>query len=27
MVFEFLTGDASGQNMVTIATNAVFRYR
>ena len=26
LVFEFLTGDASGQNMVTIATNAVFEY-
>jgi hydroxymethylglutaryl-CoA reductase (NADPH) len=26
LVFEFLTGDASGQNMVTIATNAVFQY-
>lgn len=26
LVFEFLTGDASGQNMVTIATNAVFSY-
>jgi len=26
LVFEFLTGDASGQNMVTIATNAVFNY-
>ncbi|MBF4245534.1 3-hydroxy-3-methylglutaryl-CoA reductase [Vibrio anguillarum] len=25
LVFEFLTGDASGQNMVTIATNAVFQ--
>lgn len=26
LVFEFLTGDASGQNMVTIATNAIFGY-
>jgi len=26
LVFEYLTGDASGQNMVTIATNAVFDY-
>ncbi|MGD8170478.1 hydroxymethylglutaryl-CoA reductase [Vibrio sp. TRT 21S02] len=26
LVFEFHTGDASGQNMVTIATNAVFEY-
>ncbi|CAM2878736.1 hydroxymethylglutaryl-CoA reductase [Vibrio rarus] len=26
LVFEFLTGDASGQNMVTIATNAVLEY-
>ncbi len=26
LVFEFLTGDAAGQNMVTIATNAVFEY-
>lgn len=26
LVFEFLTGDASGQNMVTIATHKVFRY-
>lgn len=26
LVFEFHTGDASGQNMVTIATNEVFRY-
>nr|WP_086940124.1 hydroxymethylglutaryl-CoA reductase [Thaumasiovibrio occultus] len=26
LVFEFTTGDASGQNMVTIATNAVFNY-
>jgi hydroxymethylglutaryl-CoA reductase (NADPH) len=26
LVFEFLTGDASGQNMVTIATNAVFEH-
>ncbi|PMH44505.1 3-hydroxy-3-methylglutaryl-CoA reductase [Vibrio sp. 10N.286.49.B3] len=26
IVFEYLTGDASGQNMVTIATNAVFEY-
>lgn len=26
VVFEFLTGDASGQNMVTIATNAVFEF-
>lgn len=26
LVFEFLTGDASGQNMVTIATNAVFEF-
>lgn len=26
IVFEFLTGDASGQNMVTIATNAVFEF-
>ncbi|MDB1125751.1 hydroxymethylglutaryl-CoA reductase [Vibrio algarum] len=26
LVFEYLTGDASGQNMVTIATNAVFEY-
>ncbi len=26
MVFEYLTGDASGQNMVTIATNMVFDY-
>ena len=26
LVFEFLTGDASGQNMVTISTNAVFEY-
>ncbi|OBT10176.1 3-hydroxy-3-methylglutaryl-CoA reductase [Vibrio sp. UCD-FRSSP16_10] len=26
LVFEFLTGDASGQNMVTIATNAVLEF-
>lgn len=26
LIFEYLTGDASGQNMVTIATNAVFDY-
>ncbi|KFA97813.1 hydroxymethylglutaryl-CoA reductase [Vibrio sp. ER1A] len=26
LVFEYLTGDASGQNMVTIATNVVFDY-
>lgn len=26
LVFEFHTGDASGQNMVTIATNEVYRY-
>ena len=26
LVFEFLTGDASGQNMVTIATNAIFEF-
>ncbi|EGU30529.1 3-hydroxy-3-methylglutaryl CoA reductase [Vibrio ichthyoenteri ATCC 700023] len=26
LVFEFVTGDASGQNMVTIATHKVFRY-
>ncbi len=26
LVFEFLTGDASGQNMVTIATEHVFSY-
>ncbi|NRB68056.1 MAG: hydroxymethylglutaryl-CoA reductase [Vibrio sp.] len=26
LVFEFYTGDASGQNMVTIATNEVFNY-
>lgn len=26
LVFEYLTGDASGQNMVTIATNAVFEF-
>lgn len=26
LVFEYLTGDASGQNMVTIATNAVYRF-
>ncbi|UJF16875.1 hydroxymethylglutaryl-CoA reductase [Vibrio sp. SS-MA-C1-2] len=26
LVFEFLTGDASGQNMVTIATNEIFGY-
>ncbi|WP_172562396.1 hydroxymethylglutaryl-CoA reductase [Vibrio furnissii] len=26
LVFEYLTGDASGQNMVTIATNAVFDF-
>ncbi|WP_418114243.1 hydroxymethylglutaryl-CoA reductase [Vibrio scophthalmi] len=26
LLFEFLTGDASGQNMVTIATHKVFRY-
>jgi hydroxymethylglutaryl-CoA reductase (NADPH) len=26
LVFEYLTGDASGQNMVTIATNVVFNY-
>lgn len=26
LVFEYLTGDASGQNMVTIATNAIFEY-
>lgn len=26
ITFEFSTGDASGQNMVTIATNAVFDY-
>lgn len=26
LVFEYTTGDASGQNMVTIATNAVFEF-
>lgn len=26
LIFEFVTGDASGQNMVTIATDAVCRY-
>ncbi|MGR5063003.1 hydroxymethylglutaryl-CoA reductase [Photobacterium sp. DNB22_13_2] len=26
LVFEYLTGDASGQNMVTISTNAVFEH-
>ena len=26
LVFEYLTGDACGQNMVTIATNAVFEF-
>ena len=26
LVFEYLTGDASGQNMVTFATNAIFEY-
>ncbi|WP_440888173.1 hydroxymethylglutaryl-CoA reductase [Vibrio sp. WZ-1] len=26
LVFEYVTGDASGQNMVTIATNKVFHY-
>ena len=26
LIFEFHTGDASGQNMVTIATNEVFNY-
>ena len=26
LIFEYLTGDASGQNMVTIATNAVFDF-
>ncbi|MCL9776668.1 hydroxymethylglutaryl-CoA reductase [Vibrio methylphosphonaticus] len=26
LVFEYLTGDASGQNMVTIATNCVFEF-
>lgn len=26
IIFEFLTGDASGQNMVTIATEAICRY-
>ncbi len=26
LIFEFLTGDASGQNMVTIATNTVFQF-
>lgn len=26
ILFEYLTGDASGQNMVTIATNAVFEF-
>ncbi|GLT19223.1 3-hydroxy-3-methylglutaryl-CoA reductase [Vibrio zhanjiangensis] len=26
LIFEFQTGDASGQNMVTIATNEVFNY-
>ena len=26
LVFEYFTGDASGQNMVTIATNAIFDY-
>ncbi|MFW7523503.1 hydroxymethylglutaryl-CoA reductase [Vibrio ostreicida] len=26
LIFEFHTGDASGQNMVTIATNAVFQW-
>ncbi len=26
LVFEYLTGDASGQNMVTIATNVAFEY-
>lgn len=26
LVFEYTTGDASGQNMVTIATNAIFEF-
>ncbi len=26
LVFEYLTGDASGQNMVTIATHAIFEF-
>jgi hydroxymethylglutaryl-CoA reductase (NADPH) len=26
VIFEFMTGDASGQNMVTIATDAICRY-
>ncbi|WNC70114.1 hydroxymethylglutaryl-CoA reductase [Thalassotalea nanhaiensis] len=26
LIFDYLTGDASGQNMVTIATNAVLEY-
>ena len=26
LIFEFLTGDASGQNMATIATDAICRY-
>jgi len=26
LIFEYLTGDASGQNMVTIATNAIFEF-
>jgi hydroxymethylglutaryl-CoA reductase (NADPH) len=26
LIFEFMTGDASGQNMVTIATDAICRY-
>lgn len=26
IIFEYTTGDASGQNMVTIATNAVYQY-
>ncbi len=26
LVFEYVTGDASGQNMVTIATHKVFHY-
>lgn len=26
LIFEYTTGDASGQNMVTIATNAIYKY-
>lgn len=26
IIFEYTTGDASGQNMVTIATNAIYKY-